>query len=311
MKVWLNFVVAGWIFLTAAGILIAGNPDFDLGWQQYQDNDWAGAVTNFSKSIVATNDLYDSYCYRAYARAQLNDSNGAIADCSEVIKLDATSGYYWRASVEELMTNIDGALADYQAGMKTNPAGKPEKLVSDLCADLTTEAYKKFGTGDVPGALTNVELVISLSPTNRQWALYFCGYLEMRLGQYDSAVTNENLVLKYWPDDLFAMSARAWARYGLNDIPGATADSQQVIGTIHSAMPVQTDPELGDPVKSDPVRYPILLEMEGLQSLIKGDYQQAYTAWTDFLSTNSPMSAADKEYYQGWIERAKGRAGAK
>jgi hypothetical protein len=123
------------------------------------------------------------------------------------------------------------------------------------------------------------------------------------LGQYDNAVTNENLVLKYWPDDLFAKSARAWARYGLNDIPDATADSQQVIGVINSAMSAQADP-----AQRDPVRYPILLEMEGLQSLIKGDYQQAYATWTDFLSTNSPMSAVDKEYYQRWIERAKGRA---
>jgi tetratricopeptide (TPR) repeat protein len=292
---------AGCLWLAAPAGLRAGNPDFDLALQQYQNNDWQGAVSNFSKSITASNDLYDCYSFRAYARAQLNDSNGAIADCNGMIKLDDTSGYYWRARIEEMLTNIDGAIADYNTGLKLNPAGKPDNLVSNLCADLTTRSYARCQAGDLAGALADVNLSMSLSSTNRQWARYFRGYVEMRQGDYAPALADENWVLANWPDDLYARSARAWARFGLKDNPGAAADSQQVIDV---STRVQA-------VVNDSMRNPILIEMQGLQCLIKGDYAGAQDDWNHFLTSTNAASSAEKAFYQGWLDRANTNSPAK
>ena len=292
----LFFLIAAFsLWLNAPATVSAANPDYDLALQQYQDNDWYGAISNFTKSIAVSNNLYDCYSYRAYARAKLNESNDAIADCNAMIKLDPTAGFYWRARIEEMFTNLDAALTDYQNGLQTNPAGKPDQLVADLCADYTTQSYVRFQAGDLTNALASVNEAISLSTTNRQWARYFHGFLEMRLGDYDSALVDEDFVLANWPDDLDARRARAWAHFGAHQRMDALADCEQVIKVINSVQPVNTDP----------VRYPILLEMQGLECLIKGDYTGAQDNWNTFLNGTAATTPADRSFYQAWIDRAK------
>lgn len=283
------------LWLAAPAISLAANPDFNLALQQYQDNDWSNAIVNFTKSIAVSNNTYDCYSYRAYARAKLNESNDAIADCNAMVKLDPTSGYYWRARIEEMFTNLDAALADYQSGMQTNPAGKPDQLVSDLCADFTSQSYTRFQAGDLTNALVSVDEAVSLSTTNRQWAHYFRGFVEMRLGNYDSALADEDFVLTNWPDDLYACCARAWAHFGAHQRIAALADCEQVIKAINSVQPVN----------NDPVRYPILLEMQGLECLIKGDYAGAQDNWNTFLNGTTATTPTDRAFYQAWIDRAK------
>jgi hypothetical protein len=50
------------------------------------------------------------------------------------------------------------------------------------------------------------------------------------------------------------------------------------------------------------------MEMQGLQSLINGHYEEAFHTWTNCYTTSHPLPPADKAYYEEWIERAKGRA---
>ena len=200
---------------------------------------------------------------------------------------------YWRARIEEMFTNVEASLADYHAGLKLNPAGKPENLISNLCADLTTRSFDRCQAGDLAGALADVNLSMSLSSTNRQWARYFRGYLEMRQGNYAAALADEDWVLSNWPDDLYARNTRAWAHFGLKDYAKATEDSQGVIDTV----------TVGTPVDTDPVRYPVFLEMQGLQSLIKGDYAGAHDNWLPFLKGTNTTSLAGKAFYQGWLDR--------
>lgn len=205
------------------------NADFALGMEKYLQSDWAGAITNFSKSIEAAYDLYNSYSYRAYSKSMLTNSAGALADCMEVIKLypKSAGGYVWRSQIYLNLKNVDGALADYVTAKRLEPKNHSQSLVNDIYYAFSQRASACMRADDIAGAISNRNIQMFLIPTNA--SLYSMrGELKLFQGHYGSAITDANTALKYNSQNYMAYCVRAWARLALNDTNGAVEDQREI-----------------------------------------------------------------------------------
>jgi hypothetical protein len=278
------------------------NNDYALGLQQYRKTDWEGAITNFSKSIEAGYDLYDSYCYRAYSRAELKDGNEAVQDCNEVIKLyPGESGYYWRARVEVELTNYDAALSDFALGMQLNTRDKPRDLADELSWSCYRRAMRNMRTNDLESAMTNLNRAIYIMPTN---GIPYAdrGFLKILQGRFQSAIGDEYFSIKYAPYEPFGYEFRAFARCETEDNSGALEDCT-------NAMEIYKKWEV-DSRKSEPDDHSIQIvsfAVLGLQNFIGGNYEAATNFWTQFLDGTKKLPNPTTTYIEKWIERTKAK----
>lgn len=283
------------------------NQDFELGMQKYHQSDWDGAITNFSKTIESSFDLYNSYSYRAYARAMKRDSNGAIADCNQVIRLNPTCscGYYWRSRVQMQLTNFEGALADFEIGLRLNPKDRPTDLAEDLLQIIKRGARGKFIAGDTGAAITNLNLAIHVCPTN--WSSYLeRSYWKLLQGNYGGAIADSYVSIKHYPEQAFPFEIRAWARYELNDVSGATEDCKQALKIYDEKRSKE-----GDAKKLAELDLESALDA-GLQDYINGDFADAAKKWESwlngvesFLPLGQKIAPATRSYFQKWLNKAQ------
>lgn len=281
--------------------------DFEQGKKNYHDKNWDGAITNFSKSIEAGYNLYDSYNYRAYSLAMQGSSNAAIADCNRVVKLQPSysGGYYWRSRVKLALTNFDGALADFEIGLKLYSKDRPEDLAQDLAHTLTAFSQKKIMCGDLKGGITNLTQAIKICPTN--WSAYLTrGYWKLLDGGSSAAIADAYVAIKHFPDQAFSYEIRAWARCELNDVSGATEDCRQALKIIDKSRPKESD-----------VNKFAEWEMEsslmtGLQAYINDDFAGAVNRWSIFVNEaeknlvpNKKIPLVAEKYFQKWLDKAQ------
>lgn len=271
----------------------ATNLDFELGVQKYHQSDWDGAITNFSKSIESGYNLYDSYSYRAYSLAMKGSSNAAIADGNRVVKWNPSysGGYYWRSHVKLALTNFDGALTDFEAGLKLYSRDRPEDLASDISNELGRRARMCMQTDDIPGAISNVNAQVFLYPTNSNLYSYRA-QLKLFQGQYDAAITDAGMALKYNSNHYFAFVVRAWARLALNDVKGSNEDQGKASAFIKEQMAKRKmDPRLW---QTDKILDDVLLY------LTKGETQEASKKLNDLIEVSKAGVFDTKTYQEHW-----------
>lgn len=123
---------------------------------QYPNNDYIGAIQDFTKAIEIYSKepyyyryrswakkklgdlagvLYDqnkeielaplnptSYINRAYTKSQLNDLAGAISDYSQALEIEPTNSYYYnyRADIKRKQGDFAGAILDYTKIIELN-----------------------------------------------------------------------------------------------------------------------------------------------------------------------------------------------
>lgn len=89
----------------------------DLGLALAMTGEIDGAIKHFGKAIEYHHPKLNwPYANRADARASLGDFAGALSDCSEAIKIDASypNAFRIRAEVHRQLNNVDEAIDDYQ-----------------------------------------------------------------------------------------------------------------------------------------------------------------------------------------------------
>ncbi len=272
---------------------------------QFQQSDWDGAITNFTKTIDAGFSPCDSYAHRAYALAKKGDSNQAIADCSQVIKFNPNyaPGYYWRSRLELMLTNQDAALIDFVTGLRLNPKDQPTDLAQDLAFGCRHLAWANFRAGDLNPALTNINRAIRIVSTNGGF-YKIRGWIKLLQGQYGSAIADESLAIKYNPASLLGYEIRAFARFELHEASGASEDCQKALENI--AQIAKDGKDVDDELDS--------LLMKGLQNYIHGDFKTAVVQWSQAQDKNDKIVAAKeypglplaaKAYLQQWLEKAR------
>ncbi|HEY4415002.1 MAG TPA: hypothetical protein VGO57_04845 [Verrucomicrobiae bacterium] len=287
-----------WVFLLVTGAWSsygqATNADYALGIKQYNQEDWSGAITNFSKAIVAAYDLDQSYSYRAYARSKLNDSAGALADCAEFIKLNPKSSgnYFWRAWIYVNLTNYAAALADYITAIRLNPRAKDTDLASAIGSELARQANICFATNDLSGAISNLNVVVFLNPIN-SFPYLRRAQFKLFQGRYGAAIADADISLKYDHGYYMAWVVRAWSRVALNEAHGASEDYDKVNAWLDERLArKKSDPEAWQEER-------MLADI--LSCLIKGETQAASEKLENLKKFSLP-NGEDKIYTQIYRE---------
>jgi len=134
---------------------------FNRGVKKFDRNEFAGAITNFKKSIEmdSTNSL--AYLYCGMAKLCLYDSTGAVTDFDKVIELDPSNAvaYFNRGNSKLNVGNYNGARDDYDKGIELNP---------NIAQPYDCRGVTKFLLQDYAGAITDFDKAIELNPTNAE-----------------------------------------------------------------------------------------------------------------------------------------------
>ena len=128
------------------------------GWNKENDDNYAGAIEDYSKAIEKALELgtvtSTLYSFRADARQYTGDYKGAVEDYTNAIKLDPkpTVLYWERAEAKERMNDYKGALEDV-----TKAISLSEGSGATLASLYAHRAKIKKHLGDEAGAKADKE----------------------------------------------------------------------------------------------------------------------------------------------------------
>ncbi len=127
------------------------------GYARYCQNDYMGAISDYSKAIEIDPKNEEAFYYRGYARNELNDYEGALQDFDKVIELnDKYSGIYNnRGIAKDRLMNYSGAIEDYTKAIEIN---------SKDANAYYNRGYDKYRFKDYLGAIEDYTKALEINP---------------------------------------------------------------------------------------------------------------------------------------------------
>ena len=178
-------------------------------------------VIRLSNQVLAAHQSADAYYCRAYAKHDLGDRQGAIADYNKVITINPQFFYAYnnRASAKLELGDNQGAIADYTKAIAINPQHAGSYL---------NRGVAKANLGDERGAIPDFNQAITINP---QEAVAYLnrGLAKIHLGDKQGAILDFNKAIAINPQYADAYHNRGSAKADLGDKQGAIADYSQVI----------------------------------------------------------------------------------
>ncbi len=176
---------------------------------------------------VAINPRYViAYFFRAYIKDQLNDPQGALADCDKAISLNPQAAVYTiyilRGNLkQEKLNDSQGALADYNQSISLNPK---------YALAYSNRGFLKYQKlNDTQGALADFNQALALDPQSAI-VYYNRGTLKyQKLNDTQGALADFNRAIALKPYFAEAYSNRGLLKNSMNDSKGALADYDQAI----------------------------------------------------------------------------------
>ncbi len=239
---------------------------FELGIENYANDEIEGAITNLSKVIELNPDYVDAYYFRGLVYIIEEDYDKAIADYTKAIELDpnnnsviakvtGASAYLLRAGAYYEKDDYDAAIADFDKAIEMDPEhsdayylrgeahyfnNDDDKAIADftkaieLNSDFAADAYYYRGElyyfkDDYDKAIADFTTVIELSPDDAADAYYFRGEAHYFNDDYDRAIADFTAALELYPDDAYAYYFRGDAYSLKGDYDRAIADFERAI----------------------------------------------------------------------------------
>jgi len=217
--------------------------------------DYVLSIQYFNQVIRFKPYLAEPYLYRAMAKLNLDDYQGAEDDLNQCITINPFLyySYLYRGIARQYQNNFTGAIEDYDKGLKIRPEDKQilmnkgiayiqdkkyDSAVATLDSLITyqpkfAQAYAILGSvyaekGDTIKALNtynqSLELDKYFAPAYAQR-----GILYYQQGKYKDALEDFNEAIRLEPKQLGYYVNRGLVRFNLNDLRGAMADYDAVI----------------------------------------------------------------------------------
>jgi len=217
--------------------------------------DYVLSIQYFNQVIRSKPYLAEPYLYRAVAKLNLDDFQGAESDLSQCIEINPflVYSYLYRGIARQNQSNYKGAIEDYDKGLEFRPEDR-QILINkgiayvqnkDYDSAITTlsllikyqpkymQAYLTRGSvyaekGDTIQALSDynksLELDKYFAPTYAQR-----GMLYYQQEKYKDALADYNEAIRLEPKQIGYYINRGLIKYYLNDLRGAMADYDAVI----------------------------------------------------------------------------------
>ena len=184
-------------------------------------------VIRLTNQVLATQVSQDAYFYRAYAKSDLGDHYGAIADLDQAISLKPTAAAYInRGFQKSAIGDVNGAIIDYSKAITIDP--KDEIPYTNLC-------YEKNEKGDRYGAIADCNKAIEINPSFAG-AYYNRGNIKDDLGDKNGAITDFNKAILLNPRDDDYFTDRGYVKAALGDDRQAISDYNRAISLNPKAI---------------------------------------------------------------------------
>jgi tetratricopeptide (TPR) repeat protein len=226
---------------------------FVRGVGRARKQDHAGAVQDFTKSILTNRRFAAAYLNRGISKSELGDEPGSLADQAKSLELDPNQSIALlnRGVVRYRQGDKAGAIKDYTAAIKLQPDDpiayynraivnaelqQTSAAISDYDKVIEyqprfTAAYYNRGIlhmqlGKKGEAFTDFDRVLELQPKYPQ-ALLNRGNLKFQLGNGSGAISDYSRAIAIKPDYALAYTNRASAHLLLRSTPRALEDLQK------------------------------------------------------------------------------------
>ena len=163
---------------------------YEAGKDKHLQQDYRGAISDYTKAIGLDNNFTAAYESRAYCRSNLADFNGAIADISMAIKVEDLDSlksdlYIYRGQLKEESGDYLGAMDDYGQAIEHFAAGGGHSFRGSL--------NQRYGLSE--RALVDLDEAIKKWP--KGWNDYTMrGRAKLDLGDYKGAVLDFTISIK-------------------------------------------------------------------------------------------------------------------
>ena len=212
-------------------------------------------VIKLTTQALALRLSYGGYSIRAYAKYDLEDYQGAIADYTQAISINPLKSvpYNNRGNAKQKSKDFQGSIADYNKAIEINPKcapaflnrGNTKQELKDFQAAIADYnkaieiniqyvlAYANRGNakaelGDIHGSIADFNKAIEIDPQHAD-AYSNRGISKRDLHDNQGAITDYNKAIEIDPQHAIAYANRAISKSDLGDYQGAISDYNEAI----------------------------------------------------------------------------------
>lgn len=229
----------------------------NIGRNALYFEDYLLSIQYFNQVVKAKPYLAEPYFYRAIAKLELEDYQGAEDDCSLAIERNPfiVDAYQVRGIARQTLRNPKGAIADYEVGLRYMPEHKVFLMNKAVCEQELKEydkaeqsfstllriypkyengylgrAHLRLAKGDTINAISDIDTCLSLS-RNISSAFVMRAQINMTYRKdYALALKDMDEAIKLEPNYAGYFINRAFMKYNLDDYFGAMSDYDYAVG---------------------------------------------------------------------------------
>lgn len=235
----------------------------NIGRNVLSMDDFLLAIQYFNQAIKAKPYLAEPYYLRAVAKLNLEDYQGAEADCSASLERNKyiTEAYKLRGFCRQNMGQDSLAIADYDMGLRYAPDDRyllfykgaalttlehyaeADSILGKVIADnpkfedaYTVRARARMVRGDTVGALADIDRSVEISKSNINNYLMRAD-IHVKQKDWAAAAADMDEVIRLEPHNADMYVNRAWLRYNIDSYAGALSDYNHALELDPDNMP--------------------------------------------------------------------------
>ncbi len=191
------------------------------GLAKSDKGDYKGAIEDYDRAIAINRGVAELYNNRGIARKESGDLKGAIEDYDRAIAIKPRykEAYGNRGLARRLQGNLDGALRDFDQAIILDP---------NMSQNYSNRGITRMDKGDLDGAIGDFGRTLDLNPNDAE-AIMNRGVARMDKGDTDGAISDYNHAIRLNPRYSEAYNNRGFARYRADLWEEAINDYNQAI----------------------------------------------------------------------------------